>query len=54
MDKPNNIFFFLDKNMVQGQSAVPSLSNLSASLDNTNHDLQLIHLRPDKKKKELH
>lgn len=34
-----------------GQSAVPSLSNLSALLDNTNHDLLLIHLTPDKRRK---
>lgn len=34
-----------------GQSAALSLSDLSAVLDNTNHDVLLIHLRPDKRRK---
>lgn len=37
--------------MVLRQSAVPSLSNLSAVLDTTNHYLLLIHLRPGKRRK---
>lgn len=48
--KPSNAIFLI-KNMGLGQSAVPSLSNLSAFLDSTNHDLLLIHLRPDKRRK---